>query len=81
MRLLLMGLASALLSIGCGECEDDFDCPGQSVCTDAVCARVVCTRDTACPPTQRCSANACVPTRAQSVETGPTVTVILERDD
>ena len=54
----------ALLLSGCGECSDDFDCPGVDVCTDAVCERARCTRDEACPPAQVCRANACVERRA-----------------
>lgn len=79
---MLRGILCALvgLLISCGECEDDFDCPGQSVCTDAVCERVICTRDTACPPGQRCDGNACVPVRAAPASAGAPITIVLERD-
>lgn len=80
-RRLCIGLTAIVLGLlGCGECEDDYDCPGQAVCTDAVCARVVCTRNTACPPAQRCQANACVPQTPEAPQSAAPVTVILERD-
>lgn len=67
-----------LLLVGCGECADDFDCPGVEVCTDARCERARCTRNEACPPAQVCRANACVEAAAAAPPIGKPVVITPE---
>lgn len=56
-------MALCLALSGCGECADDFECPGVQVCTDGRCARARCSQNQACPPAQVCRDNACVRAR------------------
>jgi hypothetical protein len=53
---LLVGMS---LLLGCGECEDDFDCPGDRICRAGQCEAFVCKRHEDCAPAQVCSRNKC----------------------
>lgn len=53
-----LSIGAALL-IGCGECEEDFDCPGSRVCRDGQCERFICRDHRDCPPAQTCASNRC----------------------
>jgi hypothetical protein len=50
-----------LLAAGCGECENDYDCPGGQVCNSgsSTCEALVCGRDADCAPGQACRSNRC----------------------
>lgn len=59
MRTLLLTLMA--LTLGCAECEGDFDCPGTQLCNTEAgeCEAFVCKRAQDCPPGHGCSENRC----------------------
>ena len=49
----------AALTLGCGECDNDFNCPGTDICSDGSCERFVCKVSVDCPPGRTCKDNSC----------------------
>ena len=62
-----------LCLLGCGECEQDYDCPGRLVCNKSLsqCERFVCKKDQDCGVGHICNENRC----EQTTETGPNESV------
>ena len=65
-----LGIAALfiLLSVGCAECEVDYDCPGNEICKVSVgqCAAVECSANQDCPPDRHCARNQCVASQQES---------------
>ena len=61
-------LTVAPVMYGCGECENDYDCPGNQICQaeSNVCEEYVCTSDAECPPGHECTENTCRQTESRS---------------
>ena len=62
MRGFLVAMCINGLLVGCGECEEDFDCPGVQACDteEGTCVALVCREATDCPPAHDCNGNRCV---------------------
>ena len=54
-----------IASLGCGECQTDYDCDGFRTCDvdSGECSDVECRAAQDCAPTELCSANRCVPAK------------------
>ena len=64
-RLLAMSTAVILsaFSLGCGQCESDYDCDERRIChfETGACTDLECRVDRDCAPVQQCRTNRCVP--------------------
>jgi hypothetical protein len=54
-----------IASVGCGECQTDYDCDGLRTCDveSGECSDVECRAAQDCAPAELCSANRCVPAK------------------
>ena len=55
-------LMSLFILHGCGECENDYDCPGHQICQSEskMCEDYICKDDSECSPGHVCRENACI---------------------
>jgi hypothetical protein len=76
--LLALALLALTLLTGCGECSDDYDCPGTRVCDpeSSTCEALICRADRDCPPAHTCGDNTCTPTAASPAPDAPDAIII-----
>ncbi|MGC6418110.1 MAG: hypothetical protein ACON3Z_13390 [Bradymonadia bacterium] len=71
-------LAVISLTLGCSECETDYDCPNAQICNNSVglCEALTCRVQKDCRPGYSCKDNKCVQT-SQSTNAEPGETLQL----